>query len=135
MFRGKDSISRKWIYGEIAKYYDYYIRDNSKLNSSILDGWTRVEAKTVGQRVNGLEDKKHTVIYTGDICSDLVGDLFKIFYKKEQCAFMARYIKSRNAEKKLGDFRLGSICSDGIEVIGNVVDNPELYNLDCLVDK
>lgn len=74
----------------------------------------------------GLTDKNGTEIYDGDLLTDMVGDVFEVFYNTAHCAYMAEYVRTKHAEKKRGYFKLGDQCSLTIEVIGNIWENPEL---------
>lgn len=74
----------------------------------------------------GLKDKNGTEIYDSDLLTDMVGDIFEVFYNTAHCAYMAKYVRAKHAEKKRGYFRLGDQCSLTIAVIGNIWENPEL---------
>ena len=122
LYRGKRVFNGEWIEGYLFTSWD---------KSYILWGTTNgipnmIEANpdTVCQ-YTGLLDKNGTKIFEGDILSDMVGDLFEVFYNSSHCAYMAEYIKTKSKEKKRGYFRLGDCCSLNIEITGNTHDNPE----------
>jgi len=120
IFRGRDE---SWHYGNLVrlKYGSNYIES---------DGETyHVDFRTVGQ-YTGMDDRKENPIYEGDIVTynlhidkqnepasvavvAFIFAAFQVFMQKRQVEYHAY----------LGD------CTN-IEVIGNIHDNPELWEVD-----
>jgi hypothetical protein len=118
----------EWIYGGIGiTYYCTEIMTEGFMRHINYGGsrWMdeeieaiRVVPETVGQYIgkNDITDKK---IFTGDIVN--IGDdnekYYEVFYNKEECAYQLKYFA-------------GYITGiyDNMKVVGNVTDNPELYN-------
>lgn len=74
------------------------------------------------QEFTGLHDKNGTEIYEGDIITH-GRHLNKIFWNKNTPSFMMRNIDKGLDAKDV--FLVKSYCS-GIEVVGNIYENPEL---------
>lgn len=116
-FRGKRLDNGEWVYGyyspvklPIFGTMGHFINE---------DGYQAIEINpdTVGQ-YTGLKDRNGKEIYEGDIVSiitDCAAFLYKIVFDKG-CFCMA---------DKEGDI-WDVITEEGIEVIGNIHDNPEL---------
>ena len=118
LFRGKKSNGR-WVYGSLvvsenikpAIYYEF-----GKGLVKRLD-WCYVTPDTIGQ-YTGLKDKNRVKIFEGDIIS--IGDPnIKYITMWRNDGFCAKQI---GASSYIG---LTYWASD-IEVLGNVIDNPEL---------
>ena len=118
LFRGKKSNGR-WVYGSLvvseninpAIYYNV-----SKGVADVLD-WCYVSPESIGQ-YTGLTDKNGVKIFEGDIIS--LGDPnIKYLTMWRNAGFAAKQI---GASSYIG---LTYWASD-IEVLGNVIDNPEL---------
>lgn len=136
-FRGK-TIDGEWIYGDLIKgiYKDYcYIiqkctfqsSDNSflKINNHFL-----VNPETVGQ-FTGLLDKNGMDIYEGDVCSfkglDGMDRASAIEWHENTLTFYTHFGKLTNIihEQSILEPKY-KIKGGGIEIIGNIHDNPSL---------
>ena len=118
LFRGKKSNGR-WVYGSLvvseninpAIYYNV-----SKGVADVLD-WCYVSPESIGQ-YTGLTDKNGVKIFEGDIIS--IGDpniKYIIMWRND--GFCAKQI---GASSYIGL----TYWASNIEVLGNVIDNPEL---------
>ena len=115
LFRGKRVGNGKWVEG-------YFIRQY--VSNEIItadDEIYHITPETVGQ-YTGLKDKNGTRIFEGDIvrCKDTLHEV--IFCKISGCAFFGITMPDRG---EIWNFD-GITRADGMEVIGNIHDNPEL---------
>ena len=80
--------------------------------------------ETVGQ-YTGLKDKSGVEIYEGDIVKDEKGELAYVAFLKQEVGFVLVY---KNSDSRFGHRNRGSNydIDFGLEVIGNIHDNPEL---------
>ena len=137
LFRGK-SIHGEWFYGYLNQHrgdirYDcdcepiaggcYYINDwQAKIDTGMYGQDYKVDPDTVGQ-FTGLTDRNGTKIFEGDIVQheDVVS---YIVWNPDNLRFEFAY---------KGNFResirakLATVW--GIEIIGNIYDNPELLEV------
>lgn len=129
-FRGKDYLCN-WHYGSLIK--EEYIEPNWKdlanpksqtyyaIRFRDENDWTsqykiiEVMPHTLGQYI-GLKDKNDKEIFEGDIVKDILGQIGQIVYKEKYSAFV------------VDKWEVGYALwfDKGIEVIGNIYDNPEL---------
>lgn len=74
-----------------------------------------IDRNTLGQ-YTGLKDKNGKKIFEGDIVKDILGQIGQIVYKEKYSAFV------------VDKWEVGYALwfDKGIEVIGNIYDNPEL---------
>ena len=111
LFRGKRKDNGKWLYGSLVQHFE---------SVSIIDEYnpffiTEVISETVGQ-YTGLNDKEGRKIFEGDIV--IWGfEIYIITYIEEYGRFLGA-----NREAKYG-----ITPADELEVIGNIYDNPELF--------
>ena len=122
LFRGKDVDTGEWVYG----YYSgpvgacecHEICDTNDVLGSMVD----VAPDTVGQ-FTGLTDKHGTKIFEGDIVRlDIAGIVFNAVCKFHSGSFglVWHYMGADRWQA------FTSICHVEYEVIGNIIDNPEL---------
>ena len=127
LFRGKRTDNGEWVYGWLGHLNCY--NPQAKTISSVYfteiteDHDTRlniiVDYKTVGQ-YTGLTDKNGKKIFEGDIVTNPKGDIGRVTWYEEHCAFMIYSITENKVYWLFdNDFSL-------IEIIGNIHDNPEL---------
>lgn len=132
LFRGYSTDSNQWVYGFYREYLIYqscgkcldhinYFIDLSRGGSEY------VKPETVGQ-FTGLYDKNGKEIYEGDIVSN--------GHRNYSISFSLRYGWMLTMENfgysirnETTDSSFDNAIIDGVAVIGNVYDNPEL--LDC----
>ena len=137
LFRGKRTDNGEWVCGYYTKAR-YFL--NKKEMHIIFEpdveafphceftGYEEVLPETVGQ-YTGLTDKNGVRIFEGDICRfKRFNDIYigKIVFNVKTASFVMWYqsIVGAYGEKATHKMLL-SVC-DGIEVIGNIHDNPEL---------
>jgi uncharacterized phage protein (TIGR01671 family) len=116
LFRGKTLLG-KWIEGDLLQYLGcgkVNIAQNYK-----GAGGQEVIPETVGQ-YTGLTDKNGKKIFEGDIVTNHKGDIGRVTWYEEYCAFMIYSITENKVYWLFdNDFSL-------IEIIGNIHNNPEL---------
>lgn len=129
IFRGKRADNGEWVEGDLIQVG---LHDKPKFASimpqtpvSCVYG---VLAETIGQ-FTGLTDRNGKRIFEGDICRfKRFNDIYigKIVFNVKTASFIMWYqpIVGAYGEKATQKMLL-SVC-DGIEVIGNKHDNPEL---------
>ena len=98
------------------------------------------ETKYVVQQFTDLKDKNNKEIYEGDIVKtdpNHITNLIKAdensFYTKGKIMWLCQGFKvcqSKIGATWLGDFAACDCCSCGLEIIGNVFENPELLELE-----
>ena len=121
LFRGKTKDGR-WVYGQLwvnrtaTRETAYIVLDDGNLEE--------VEPSTVGQ-YTGLTDKNGVKIFEGDVVRYLnsieSGTGVVTF---DTCAYQFNWIDIDEANSLLMYFQ----CSEEMEVIGNIHDNPELLD-------
>ena len=118
LFRGKSVVHGEWLQGDLSHWVG---RDEIEtfIRPIDVEAGTLVYPASVGQ-YTGKEDKYGTLIYEGDI---IKFDLFPgaqcigvVEWSEKDCMFFMR-IGERNGT---------SVYSSG-QVIGNIHDNPELF--------
>lgn len=116
-FKAKMVDGGVWVYGYYCELAGrkYIIPDYSQFrdihDADLENSFTEIIPETVGQ-FTGLKDKNGVEIYEGSIFSN---GSFVIWHG---CAFVL--------QTKLGKFPLWKSNIDGLMVIGNIHDDPEL---------
>ncbi len=142
LFKAKRTDNGEWVEGYFVKG-KWYLDEKKKCAILPLDlcfypcceinEWIEIDPKTVCQ-YTGLTDKNGKKIFEGDICKtkffgkdDGKGrnysdyDVFKVSY--EEGTFFLE-----NNRRQFSATYIPDMAGDGIEVIGNIFDNPELLN-------
>ena len=123
-FRGKDLIHNEWIYGGLA--------EDKNENAVILpkNNWQKggcVDKDTIGQ-FTGLYDANEKEIYERDIIRFHFNGseyILCVIFNNEVGAWCVAY----KGSEYVGIRPLGELLCEysGMEVIGNIHDNPELF--------
>lgn len=141
-FRAKRVDNGKWVYGGVIVCDDYCIIDQGHEvyveEECEHDGDTHYfgvagvmcDENSIGQ-FTGLHDKNGKEIYEGDILRSLQPNkLMVVVYDEIGASFVVAVI-NKNSARKLGvQFHISKswLKKYPKEVIGNIVDNPELIN-------
>lgn len=126
LFRGKNINTNDWVFGSLvysAKEKQYYIveQQDNELSFPVYE-------ESISQYTD-LTDKNGKYIFEGDIIKTYHG-LGKVVYSKQFAVFGYIMIEKNNHEKEY-DYRFTEVViEDGIEVIGNIYDNPELLEVE-----
>lgn len=127
-FRGKDRRTGKWLYGDLVHSADKKRRAILVSDRDCYDE-CEVQFDSIGQ-FTGFSDWS-TEIYDGDILM-LAGYKCVVEWNKTICAFCIRF----SFEKEVGVRPLGSWLEEyrECEVVGNILENPEILNDDSNTD-
>ena len=130
LFRGKRTANGEWVEGNLYVDTDGFCSIMGRDKNLIEPGNVKdVIPETVGQ-YTGLNDRNGKRIFEGDIC-----DFTAFNYDGSDKQFRgvvtydgSGFILSDGKEEKDFVFELDYILlnDDGVEVIGNIYDNPEL---------
>ena len=116
-FRGKRVNNGEWVYGYLR--FIYIDTDRASIYDPISVSNYDVLLETVGQ-YTGVKDKNGKEIYEGDILKDEFNRIFIVYWVEKEARFSMRQ-KNRKTEY----FMFINHLSE--EVIGNIYDNPELW--------
>ena len=123
LFRGKDEITKEWIYGNYC-YAELLNRNGYEhliIEQSASGGAHRVIPETVGQCTE-LKDKNGKLIFEGDIVRDeQSGYSYFIKWFPEYTCFA---LANKSGHMEFGCDEL-EIFLDDLVVISNIHDNPE----------
>lgn len=129
LFRGKDSITKSWVYGALVQQQDDFLKEkafiisysNYQFGDFSEAVMHEVDPETVGQ-CTGLVDKNGKKIFERDILS---------IYNSKAFLFVVEWNGNQYVLKcttnGVSDNILNVIESpEDVEVVGNIYDNPEL---------
>jgi uncharacterized phage protein (TIGR01671 family) len=131
LFRGKDSITKRWVYGALVQQQDDPLKEkafiisysNYQFGDFSEAVMHEVDPETVGQ-CTGFGDKNGNKIFEGDIVSICNSKTF-FFIVYWNHAVKSFILKSTVNGVNGIDCNVLDSTQD-IEVIGNIYDNPEL---------
>ena len=134
LFRGKRIEDKEWVYGTyMAHDRDGHTIFNQNLGDGTLQGF-EVIPETVGQST-GLKDRNGVDIYEGDIANHKDYECFgKVVFSDDELAFAflvvtGLVVTGSNNKGPTTEFEWLYEYADGLEVIGNIHDNPELMEV------
>ena len=136
LFRGKRIDTGEWVYGVpliglTFGVFMVWIESEAKRGRwelSLRDVVRQAEVipETVGQ-YTGLKDKKGKDIFEGDIANHKDYECFgKVVFSDDELAFVFLVVTGSNNKGPTTEFEWLYEYADGLEVIGNVHDNPEV---------
>lgn len=133
-FRGRSIVAfseEEWKYGYLIEDEGYSFIINQVIEANeqyiTIGSWCPVNPDTLGQST-GLFDKNGVEIFEGDILKvvdkyeDTGGSIEAVSYSKAQASFITKDI-----EKNI--YRLCNTLMFEVEVIGNIYQNPELFEV------
>lgn len=132
-FRAKTEDTEEWVEGW------YFVENQLGYLTHAITRYERLEGRnvhyivdedTIGQ-FTGLLDKKDNKIFAGDIVLDVKGDYYEVFFDDEKGMFLGRCVNETYmcADKEHQELGETTALYSGVEVVGNIIDNPELiYN-------
>ena len=124
LFRGKDTIYRKWIYGDLLTCASctqiWQDSDSGKFPASVIP-------ETVGQ-YTGLTDKGGKRIFEGDIIEAHFDELFPNLAATLIVVWSDYGWFGRDMEGNVDSLERKWV-SDFFEIIGNIHDNPDLLEV------
>ena len=128
LFRGKDSITKRWVYGALVQQQDHPLKEkafiisysNYQFGDFSEAVMHEIDANTPGQ-YTGFVDKKGKKIFEGDIVS---------IYNSKAFLFAVEWNNQyvlKCTINGVSDNILNVIESpEDVEVVGNIYDNSEL---------
>ena len=133
MFRGKDVESGKWLYGWVfgEKAKSIIELDTKYASKEGVEAYCTsvVIPETVG-RYTGRKDRNGVDIYEGDIANHKDYECFgKVVFSDGELAFAFLVVTGSNNKGPTTEFEWLYEYADGLEVIGNITDNPELMEV------
>lgn len=129
LFRGKDSITKSWVYGALVQQQDDPLKEKTLIISysnyqygdfseAVIH---EVDPETVGQ-YTGFVDKNSKKIFEGDIVSiyNSKAFLFAVAWNDNH------YILKCTTNGVSDNILNVTESPEDVEVVGNIYDNPEL---------
>lgn len=122
LFRGKRLDNGKWIYGDLQLGDGDHIPMIGVVRGGHDPNYYQVEEATIGQ-FTGLRDKDSRPIYEGDIVMQRgYSGVKPMVVRFEQGAFIVGWHGGSSTQTR------PMLIQKRCEVIGNVIDNPDLLN-------
>lgn len=128
LFRGKDRITKRWVYGALVQQQDDPLREkafiisysNYQFGDFSEAVMHEVDPETVGQ-YTGFVDKNSKKIFEGDIVSIYNSKTF-LFAVEWNNQYVLKCTTNGVSDNILNVIE----SSEDVEVVGNIYDNPEL---------
>lgn len=128
VFRGKDSITKRWVYGALVQQQDDPLKEkafiisysNYQFGDFSEAVMHEVDPETVGQ-YTGFVDKKGKKIFEGDILSIYSSKAF-LFAVEWNNQYVLKCTTNDVSDNILNVIE----SSEDVEVVGNIYNNPEL---------
>lgn len=128
VFRGKDSITKRWVYGALVQQQDDPLKEkafiisysNYQFGDFSEAVMHEVDPETVGQ-YTGFVDKKGKKIFEGDILSIYSSKAF-LFAVEWNNQYVLKCTTNGVSDNILNVIE----SSEDVEVVGNIYNNPEL---------
>ena len=123
---------RAWSRGrkEMAEVESIHFKGNAVY---LISKYLRLVAnldETELMQFTGLQDKKGVDIYEGDIANHKDYECFgKVVFSDDELAFAFLVVTGSNNKGPTTEFEWLYEYADGLEVIGNITDNPELMEV------
>lgn len=136
LFRGKRVDNQDWVYGNLVLNKSDGLLINVYIENTDINEFRQWEVipKTVGQ-FTGLTDKNGTKIFEWDILDlgqTVNGcNLFSVEWDKNRYGWNIRYHVKMNNPRLYeysveSFFAIDEMTGEGVEIIGNIHDNPDL---------
>lgn len=128
IFRGKRIDNGEWIEGSYFIDSECFLKEKEVLKHYIVNEFGKFEVvypETVGQ-YTGLKDKNGKLIFDGDVCLHKEYECFgKIKWSLDEACY---YFCVCNGYQLFEEEQLYEYV-DGLNIIGNIHDNPELLDV------
>ena len=129
LFRGKRLCNNEWVIGDLSMPNNVtpFILPRSLVDCDFVISEHRIDINTIGQST-GLHDKDGVLIFEGDIITD--GNIkYIIKYSETASGFLADEISPEGLLRSL--WHLVMEHNEGLKVVGNIYDNPELLEVNA----
>lgn len=129
LFRGKDSITKSWVYGALVQQQDDPLKEkafiisysNYQFGDFSEAVMHEVDPETVGQ-YTGFVDENGRKIFEGDIVSIFSSKVFLFAVKWNGNQYVLKCTTNGVSDNILNVIE----SPEDVEVVGNIYDNPEL---------
>lgn len=138
-FRIWDKRNKRFIkgYQEADSWFKGFGHDNKDERNIGLSFWEITDEDFIILLSTGLKDKNGVEIFEGDILKTSYNDVYdfahyEVIYKEDKAQFWCKCVALHHKDLGFQDlshrgYCEGSLdCEDGLEVIGNKFENPEL---------
>lgn len=132
-FRGKWMTNGEWVTGDLMQLND------PMASICTADSYYFIDRDTIGQ-YTGLKDSQGNEIYEGDIVKFLYKPTYpfgdsefdEVVICKVSVCVTGKFILEKNQSDEFEESLYNAVnYDDGLTVVGNIHDNPELIKEDC----